>query len=154
MAKKKETKQPDVNELMREMRTKGIEQVIPGTERHIRLRSVDAPTLLREGKMPDMLTPLVIKSVYQELSDKELRDFLGHARSGAEEALKMLDTIDFVAKTAIADGTKVEDLTLAEKRWIFRLVMGPAELLISFRYDPNADVESVDEGEELQPASE
>lgn len=153
MAKKIEKPQEPAD-FMDEMRSKGIEHRIPGTGRHIRLRSVDAPTLLRDGKMPDLLTPLLVKAVYQDLSDKEIRDYLGQNKGKIEDALKMVDTMDFVVGKAIADGTKLSDLTVGEKRWIFRLVMGPAELLITFRYDPTAIVEPVAEGEDVQQAAE
>lgn len=141
-------------ELLREMRLHGVEQKLPGTQRIVKLRAVDAPTLLREGKMPDILTPLVVKSIYQELSDTELRAFLGDARSGIDDALTMLDTIEFVVQSCIMDDTEVQDLTLAEKRWIFRLVMGPAELLITFRWEEELDVEHLAEGDEVQQAAE
>lgn len=153
MAKKTEKKQTGP-ELLQEMHSRGIEQVIPGTGRHVRLRTLDAPTLLKEGKMPDILTPLVIKSVYQELADKELREFLGQNRGNLEGALSLFETIDFVAEKAIADGTKVKELTLAEKRWIFRLAMSPAEVLITFRYDEDDDVADVVESDEVQPVAQ
>ena len=141
-------------ELLKEMREKGIEQCLPPTGRLIRLRVLDAPSLLRHGKIPDILTPLVVRSVYQELTDDEMRAFLGQPRVNIDDALAMLDTMEFVCKHSIADETPIEELTLAEKRWIFRLVMGPAEILTNFRYDPTLDVEYVDEVQELQPTTE
>src|SRR5574338_294558 len=141
-------------ELLHEMRERGIEQRIPGTDRVVRLRALDAPSLLREGKMPDILTPLVIRSVYQDLSDQELRNFLGQPKGSVTDALSLLETMDFVCERSIMDDTSLADLTLGEKRWIFRLVMGPAELLCTFRYDPALDVEYLDEGEDLSPVAE
>lgn len=132
-----------------EMKDKGTEVLIPGTDRIVRLKTLDAETLLREGKVPDILTPLVIKSVYEELGERDLRGFLSQSRSSKEEALAMLEAIDFVVKHSIADKTDIKTLTLGEKRWIFRLVMEPAELLVTFRYDPNVDVEPVAEGDEV-----
>lgn len=156
MATKKPTpKVVSVVDLLREQHSKGTEVMLYGTDRLIRLRPLDAETLLREGKMPDILTPLVTKSVFQELPDKEVKEFLGKSRgNNPAEALALLETIDFVCEKSIADGTKVKELTLAEKRLIFRLAVGPAELLIDFRYDENLDVESVAEGENVQPATE
>lgn len=151
---KKEVKKLTAVESLAEMKSRGTEVAIPGTDRLVRLRSLDAETLLREGKIPDILTPLVIKSIYDELNDRDVRVILEQARGNKEEALAMMEAINFVAEHAIADGTKVKDLTIGEKRWIFRLVMEPAELLISFRYDPNADVEPVVEGDEVQPVAE
>lgn len=149
MAKKLQEREKSFIELLSEQGTKGTEVKIPGSERLIRLKVLDAPELLREGKMPDILTPLVIKSIYQDLSDKEVREFIGQPRGGATDALALMETMDYVCTKAIADGTKVKELTIGEKRWIFRLALSSAELLVTFRYDPNADVESVDEGDEV-----
>lgn len=146
--------EPTGVELLHQMRSKGIEQRIPGTDRLVRLRVIDPPALLREGKMPDILTPLVIRSIYQDLTDRELRDFLGQPKANVTDALALLETMDFVCERTIMDGTELADLTLAEKRWIFRLVMGPAELLTTFRYDPNADVADMDEGDEVREVAE
>jgi hypothetical protein len=148
MAAKKE-KPRTASELMHEMRTKGSEQVMPNTDRTIRLKSIDAPALLRKGKMPDLLTPLVIKLVYTEVPDREIREFLSAQKSKVEDALAMADALDFVAAESIMDGTKVEDLTMAEKRWIFRLAMGPAELLVNFRNEEELDVGIVGEVEDV-----
>lgn len=154
MSKNGKEPEPEGVSLLRKMRTEGIEQTLPGTERVVRLKVVDAPSLLREGKMPDILTPLLIRSVYQDLDDSELRAFLGNAKGNVVDALSLLETIEFVCQQAIMDKTVLDDLTLAEKRWIFRLAMGPAEILTTFRYDPNPDVASVDESEDLQPVTE
>lgn len=132
----------------------GTEQILPGTGRRVKLRSLDAESLLRDGKMPDLLTPLVIKSVYQELSDRELREFVGSQRGSIPEALSLLETIDFVVEKTLVSGATTKSLTLAEKRWIFRLVMGPAELLITFRLDETPDVEPMDEGDEVRATAE
>lgn len=149
----KQQKPVDFVEGQREMRAKGIEQIIPGTQRVVRLRTLDSATLLREGKMPDILTPLVVKSVYQDLTDNEVRKFVEKERGNPAEALEFIDVLDFVASKSIADGTRVEDLTIPEKRWIFRLAMGAAELLIFFRYEPESDVAVVDESEDVQPVT-
>jgi hypothetical protein len=141
-------------ERIAEMKSKGTEVQLPGTDRLIRLRPLDAETLLREAKMPDILTPLVTKSVYEEITDKESRAFLAQNRGAVNEALAHLEAVDFVCEKSIADGTKVKDLTIAEKRWVFRLAMGPAELLVTFRYDEDADVEPVAEVEDVQPVTE
>lgn len=151
MAKRKEKTTP---ELLAEMNSRGIEFKIPGSDRIVRIRNLDAPTLLREGKMPDILTPLVIKSIYQEISDKEIRDFLGQNKTSANDALALLETIDFVVERVLVDGAKVKDLTLGEKRWLFRVAMEPAELLVTFRYDPNDDVADMDESGEVRTVAE
>lgn len=153
MPANKSTKKSTASELMHEMLTKGAEQKIPGTDRVVRVRTVDAPTLLRSGKVPDILTPLVMKTIYTELSDKELREFLRTGKDTVVDALAMADALNFIAKESLMDGTKVEELTMGEKRWLFRLAMGPAELLINFRYDEDADVGDMETGKDIQPAT-
>lgn len=136
------------------MRAQGVEQTLGTSGRVVRLRAVEPAALLRKGNVPDILTPLLIKSVYQPLDDPELREFLDTPLGKIEDALAMADTLDLIASVAIADGTKVEELSLSEKRWIFRLVLSPAEFLVTFRYQPLADVELVDESEALPQAAE
>lgn len=145
---KKEKKLTPV-EVLQEMRSRGMPHQIAGTDRVIHLRTIDPSELLRDDKMPDILTPMVIKSVYQELPDKDVRTFLDGVKGAKEDAMAQLASIDYICEKGITDGTKVKDLTIGEKRWIFRLVLMPAELLVTFRYDPNADVVVVDEVEDL-----
>lgn len=153
MAKKVE-KKFDGASLLESMNRFGIEQTMPGTGRKVKLRTLDAESLLQEGKMPDLLTPLVVKSIYQELSDRELREFVGGVKSTPLEALALIETMDFVVGKTLVSGATLKSLTLAEKRWIFRLVLGPAELLITFRLDETPDVESVAEGDEVREDAE
>ena len=146
----KKEKDQTIAERVGEMNSKGWTQIMPGTNREIRLRTVDCVELLREGKVPDILTPLIVKSVYQELGDSDTRRYLEASREKVEDAISLADSIDFICTKAITDGTKVKDLTMAEKRWIFRLVLGPAELLVTFRLEQDDDVEIVDEGQDVQ----
>lgn len=141
--------QPTLFDQIKDARKNGVEQILITTERPIKLRPVEPAALLREGDLPDILTPLVVKSVYQDLTSSEINDFLEKGPSDKEGALSFLKAIDLVCSLAIADGTPVEDLVLSEKRWVFRLVLGPAEHLILFRYEPNEDVEPVDEGDPI-----
>lgn len=141
-------------ELLEQMKRYGNPQIIPGTKRQVRVKTLEARELLADTKMPDILTPLVIKSVYQDLSDREVREFLGQPKVGVVEALALMDSIDYIVEKALVSGAKPSDLTLAEKRWVFRLVMTPAELLISFHYDEDPDVGAVDEGENVSQAAQ
>lgn len=144
-----------ISDKLRDMRKNGAVQVLPGTHRTIRLRSVDATDLLRENKMPEILTPLVVSTIYEESSNpRKYRDYLAQDRGSIEGAVEFLDSVEFIVKKAIADDTKVEELTLPEKKWIFQLALGPAELLTNFRLTEESDVETVADGEELQQATE
>jgi hypothetical protein len=153
MPKKVPYKRPEFQDIYKEMKSKGL-PARTDTGRPIRLRTIDATALLKTGNMPEVLTPMVVKSVYQSLSDREIRDFLTTNKNDAAEALKTVEMVDFVVKEAIADGTKVEDLTPGEKRWIFRLAMLPTEVLADFCYPEESDVEPMDDGDEVQPETQ
>lgn len=150
-AKKKEKTQL---ELLEHMKRYGDPQTLPRTGRQVHLRTVNTKELLADDKLPDILTPLIVKSVYMDLTDNELRQFVEQQKGSKKEALDLLDSIDYVVTKTIVSGAKLDDLTLAEKRWVFRLVMGPAELLINFRLDEESDVEPVDEGEDVPQATQ
>ena len=70
------------------------------------------------------------------------------ALPSTSDALAFVDAIDRIVAKSIADGTPVEELTIGEKKWIFRLALGGAELLITFRLQPQGDVAVVEEGEQ------
>lgn len=144
----------DIPALLKEMRNKGIEQEMLDTGRKIRLRHLDAGELLADNKMPDELTPLVVRSVYDDIGDDIIMKHLKKERTTRDEALAHIATLNYIAGKAIMDDTKVEDLTLQEKRWIFRLVMGPADTLATFRLRQDPDVGSVDSGEDVSPSTE
>jgi hypothetical protein len=129
------------------MRERGWEQVIPATGRTIRLRAVEPDAVLREGDCPDILTPILLKSIYSDVSDAELRTFLEKPLEQAQDALKYVEMLNLMAGKAVADDTPLDVLTLTEKKWIFRLCLGGAELLVRFRYQPQRDVETAPQGD-------
>ena len=149
----KQDKSTGLADKLREMRKDGVEHTLPSSGRSVRLRTVEPAALLREekGNVPDILTPLLINSIYEEPSDEELARFLATRSTRAEDALAMIDAVDIVVKKSLADDTKLEELSFAEKRWIFRLALSPAELLVTFRFEPRGDVGSVDAGEAVPP---
>lgn len=144
---------PSLVARIKAMREQGDEQIIPDTLRVVRIRTLEAKDLLLEGNFPDILTPLVVKSTYQELLTAQIKEYFEMNAKDVEQAKRMLEAIDFVCRKSIVGDTDINDLTMSEKRWIFRLAVGPAEMLVSFRYEPDEDVEFVAEGEELQPAT-
>lgn len=131
------------------MRQEGWLVTLPHTDREIKLRAVEASALLADDKMPDLLTPLVIKSVYTDLKGKDVEEYLDKERTEKVDAIAFLNSINYICSLAIADNTKVEELILSEKRWVFRLVLGPADMLVTFRDNKKTDVGPVDAKQEL-----
>lgn len=154
MPAKKKPEVVDIPAKLKEMKSRGIEQTMPDTLRKVRLRTINPSFLLRDEKLPDELTPLIVRMTYEALPDQAIVGHLNKKRTTKEEALGYLDMLDYVTQKAIADDTKADDLSLEEKRWIFRLVMGPADVLATFRYEQDPDVGDVDTSEDVPPAAQ
>lgn len=134
----------------RKERQEGIPQtLISGVE--VRMRSVSPDKLLRGGSLPDVLTPLVVRSLYEDVRE-ELDAFTFTQREDAAEALRMIDSVNVVCQEALVwprivddpqneDEISIDDLSLSDRMWIFRLAFMPAEVLSSFRYQQEGDVE-------------
>ena len=137
---------------MKIMRRDGWEQTLP-SGRVVRVRALEPHMLLRDGDCPDILTPMLLKSLY-EGQDAAARAFLTTELPSTEEALAFVDAIDRIVAKSIADGTDVADLTIGEKKWIFRLALGGAELLITFRLEQARDVAAVAEVNDVPQAAE
>lgn len=138
---------------IRIMREQGWEQTF-STGRSVRLRTLEPDMLLREGDCPDILTPLLLKSLYGDDRNAAVREFLEQPFGTKEDAFAYIDLLNLICGKSICDGTKVEELTLAEKRLIFRFALGSSELLTSFVYEPPPPVAVVEEVNDLPQAAE
>lgn len=147
----------------RAMREQGVVQTLL-SGRVVRLRTVTPDRLLRLGKLPDILTPLVIKMFYEGVAPSDLDKFLDQ-RETVEEILEQVESLRVVCVAGLleprvvdnpvaADEISIDDLTLSERGWIFRLVFQEAEFLATFRFGQAPDVETVpdsqDDGEPAQ----
>lgn len=133
------------------MRRDGWEQTFT-TGRKIRLRTLEPDMLLREGDCPDILTPLLLKSLYSNHRDDEVREFLEQPLPTAQDALAFVELLNLIALRTIVDDTKVEELTLAEKKLIFRFALGSSELLVDFEYTPPQLVDAVPQSDDVSQA--
>jgi hypothetical protein len=124
-----------IYERIRIMREKGWEQTF-STGRTVRLRTLEPDMLLREGDCPDVLTPLLLRSLYGDDRNASVKEFLEQPFGSKEDAFAFVELLNLICSKSICDGTKVEELTLAEKRLIFRFSLGSSELLVSFTYTP------------------
>ena len=148
-----ETGELSIVERLRVMRREGWEQTF-NTGRKVRLRSLEPHMLLREGDCPDMLTPLLLKCLYGDNRDAAVGEFLEEPFATVENALAYVDLLDLIAAKAIADETPIEELTLAEKKLIFRFSLGSPELLVTFLYKPPAPVAVVEESDDIPSPAE
>lgn len=159
----------------REPRQAGIPVQLPSGN-IARLRPVEPQALLKQGEIIDILTPLVAKMLFQgaDASAETIAQVIGDATADGdntaqlkEAAGKLADlerVCDIVCKAAFVDPRVVDDpqaeneiapddIELADKIQVFTLALRGAAALRHFRYEPNADVESVPNSEgQPQPA--
>lgn len=143
-------------EQLAQIRKGGIEKTL-FTGRTILLKSVQPADLLRTGDCPDILTPVLMRCIYGD-PNEAVKEFVNQEEHQTEhsisDALKYLETIDRVAVAAIADGTDIADLTLEEKKLIFRLALGSAEMLVLFRYEAAQPLAALAQGDNVSQVAE
>lgn len=118
------------------------------------LRPVDPISLLRGGRVPDILTPIVMDALYEPRKTQEaLDEFVKTPRTQQEETLQMLAAIDVVCEAALVDASQLPFLSFADRGMIFRLAFLPAEVLSRFRAKQVGTVERVHNGDQVPQAA-
>lgn len=152
---------PSIEELRRAYE-QGIPQtLLSGLE--VVMRPVQPDKLLMAGKMPDILTPVMMAMLFpKEATDTTefpdevgdpIKHFLEKERAKAADAMEFVRAVNVVCEAALVDSSVVPYLSLADRMWIFKLAFLPTEVLSTFRLQSLADVESVDEGDQVQQAA-
>jgi hypothetical protein len=142
-----------VYERIRLMRESGWEQTF-STGRRVRLRTLEPDMLLKDGDIPDVLTPLLLRSLYGDDRNTAVKEFMDQPLGTKQDAFAYVEMLNLICAKSICDGTKVEELTLAEKRLVFRFALGSSELLVEFEYKPPPDVASVAQGNDVPSVAE
>jgi hypothetical protein len=136
---------------------------LPYSGKLVRMRTVRPDHLLKLGRIPDPLTKLVVDMVFGKTETKDIDSFL-EEQSSVEAAKDMLESLRVVCTAGIIepkivdnpvadDEIAIDDIELADRGYIFRLVFVPAEALSNFRYKPPTDVEVMANGAaEPQPS--
>ena len=145
----------------RQAREEGYIQHLP-SGKVVRLRPVSPDQLIVLGNVPDRLTPLVLRMVY-EGSDAELMDAFTEPNTTAAEARESIELFNVVCRLAFVapriienpqadDEISIDDVSLADRGFVFRLATGPAELLRTFRWQATEAVDDLSDGEgDAQP---
>lgn len=116
----------------------------------VSIRTVQPDALLRLGKIPQVLSSLVLDVIYDRGDDDKFEKFLTTPED-QQEALQMLESLRVVCTAALLsprivenpqadDEISIEDMDLGDRSFIFRLAFAPAEALTTFRYKPPSDV--------------
>jgi hypothetical protein len=161
-----------------EIPTKGVDWRKPREEGFVlalpsgnsaRIRPVALDVLLRNGEIPDLLTPFVAQMVYSGVDTDELDKLLSPEKL-TEQSTEMLGLIDAVVTAAFVDPRivaepqaddeiSIVDVELADRGTVFSLAVLPANDLRRFLERQEASVEPVpdsdgDGAETEQPSSD
>ena len=158
-----ETKRPTRGIDWRKPREEGFLLALPSGN-SAKIRPVALDVLLRQGKVPDLLTPFVAKMIYEGVDTKEL-DALLSVEKLAEQSDEMLELIDAICVAAFLeprivddpqaeDEISIEDVELADRGTVFSLAMLPANDLRRFLDRQAASLEPVSDGNGDGPAPE
>lgn len=141
----------------RKMREQGVEITLP-SGRVVRMRTVTPDRLLKLGKIPDILTQLVIKMFYGQVTSGDFNGFLD-AREELEQTFAQFESLRVVCTAGLLeprivdnpqadDEIAIDDLTMSERGWIFRLAFVEADDLATFRQRQTPNVEVVPDGDQ------
>lgn len=141
----------------RKQREEGIPVKLPFGKKLVYLRTVRPDHLLMLGSIPDVLTALVVDLVYGTAKPDDVDKFIEKKESAAD-ALAMLESLRVVCEAAMVkprvvaepladDEIRIDDIEIADRGYIFRLVFMPSDALSRFRYQPPADVDVVADGQ-------
>lgn len=141
----------------RTMREQGVLQAL-GSGRKVKMRAVSPDKLLHGGRVPDILTPLVVKMLKGTVSNEEITDFYAKERDEIADMLAMIESVNIVCEAALVyprvvanpegdDEISIDDLPLQDRFWIFHLALQPAEVLSRFRLESLTDVDTGTDGE-------
>ena len=147
---------------MREMREQGAVTPFPSGNNY-RVRTVGAAHLLRRGNLPNILLSYVIDAIYNGVTDEKMDVFMAlqEREEHARDFLKSLQIIceeifmePRVVENPQADNEiSIDDIALVDQGWAFKLAFAPAEALRPFRPEPQADVVSIPESENVPQAA-
>lgn len=137
---------PTIEDLRR-VYDEGIEQkLISGLP--VRMHPVQIEKLLEAGDVPDMLTNILVKGLYEDVRE-ELDAMVMEKHDDRAAAMDTIKAVDAVCRAALVEPDIVPYLSLTDRFWIFKLAFMPVEVLSRFRLQPQGDVDAVAEGENV-----
>lgn len=149
------SEQPDGRLTMAQRRAiqeEGITQtLLSGIE--VQMWPVRIEKLLAAGNVPDILTPIMLKGLYENIND-DLTEFVTKQRDEKAETLEMICAVNAVCEASLVDPSLVDYLDLTDRFWLFKLAFQPAEVLSTFRLGSAGDVGRVDEGEQVSQVAQ
>ena len=127
-----------------------------------RIRSVALDSLIAQGELPDLLTPLASQTLWREMTFEDIADD-GQLAKGYIELINAVLPAAFIKPKIVAledlnedsdDEITLADLAWTDKTHVFQLVLLPTEALESFRKEQERDVEPVPDSKSQQDEAE
>jgi hypothetical protein len=116
------------------------------------LRPVALDSLLATGRIPDLLSPIVAKTIWSEAQPAELAE-QGQLAKGFIELIALIVPLAMLTPRVVEnpqaeDEISMEDLELGDKIGIFNLATGGASLLTKFCQQQAATLEPLPDRED------
>lgn len=122
-----------------------------------RLRPVTPDQLLTTGEVPDILTPLVVRMLFEGADGSELTQLTDPQKlvENAGATVVLFNTIcrlAFVEPRIVAnpqgdDEISIDDVPLLDRSFVFSLCTQPAEVLRDFMFPAATTVETLPDGQ-------
>lgn len=118
-----------------------------------RLRPVALDVLILSGEIPDLLSPLAAKLLFEEVEIDQIRD-ASELAAGTARLFNHVCQAAFLEPRIVDEVTDpdteitLEDISFADKSLVFQLAIQPAEVLRNFRDQQAANVDAVSDGDE------
>lgn len=149
---------PSSGKKMREIRENGIVLPFPSGEDY-RVRTVSVGRLLRRANLPNILIAFLTDAVYHGISNQKIANFLA-LREQQENAVAFLESMQIiceemfmeprvVANPQADDELTIDDIPIVDQGWAFDRCFRSARELRPFRPQPQADVVSIPEAEDV-----
>lgn len=119
--------------------TEGVEVTIPSGN-VIKMRPVSLEDLMRKGKIPDFLTPVASKALWDSVPLEDMGTDGYKAANDLNQLMALIVPASVVEpKIYVGDGECPDDaipleyLSLLDKLAVFQLALQPVNVLVSFR---------------------
>lgn len=153
MAGKAKGPTPTPAKVWRQPREEGYVVTLPSGN-IARLRPVALDVLILSGEIPDLLSPIAAKMLWEETDVAEIANAAELATGTAKlinhvcRAAMMEPVVAAVGEEPKDGEIALEDIDFQDKSIIFQLAIQPAEVLRKFRDRQAAGVDAVSDGDE------
>lgn len=142
----------------RKLNEETIITVLPYSGMVVEMGRAQLDQLLLTGKIPDVLTPIVADVLWASIGQ-------GRAQDEIQAEKRFFELVNAVVAACLLnprvvsnptqdDELAISDIDFADKLIIYKLATQPLAVLHRFRQGQTPDVDALQQGDDLQPATE